>query len=52
MNKMLSTSVQNICRYYTHKVTGPKFRGEENKDGRTVYLELGSEQAIRPNESC
>jgi len=49
---MLSTCVQNICRSYTQKVAGSKFRGEENKDGRTVYLELGSEQAIRPNESC
>jgi protein-tyrosine-phosphatase len=51
MNKMLSTCVQNICRSYTQQVAGPRFRGEENKDGRTVSLELGSEQAIRPNES-
>jgi len=49
---MLSTCVQNICRYYTQKVAGPKFRGEANKNGRTMYLELGSEQAIRSNESC
>jgi len=52
MNKMLSTCVQNICRYYSQKVAGPKLMGEENKDGRTVYLKLGSEQTIRPNESC
>jgi len=52
MNKMLSTCVQNICRSYTQKVAGPKFRGEENKGGRTVYLELGSEQTIMSNESC
>jgi len=50
MIKMLSTCVQNICRYYTQKVAGP--RGGKNKDGTTVYLELGSEQAVRPNESC
>lgn len=49
---MLSTCVHNICRSYTQKVAGPKFRGEENKDGRAVYLKLGSEQAIRLNESC
>jgi hypothetical protein len=52
MNKMLSTCVQNICILCTQKVGGPKFRGEDNEEGRTVYLESGVEQAIRPNEYC